>query len=74
MILFFLLANPSLTCGVDVRSFPVAGSIVIFLIGLEMVMGFEFFKSEKDVRAATLVPIAFSTHCRFRNTNYHYIA
>src|SRR5207253_4712488 len=35
------------------------GSIVIFILGLEMVLGLEFFKSEKDIRAATLVPIAF---------------
>jgi len=60
MILFLFIGEPFLNLlGVDVRSFAVAGSIVIFLIGLEMVMGFEFFKSEKDVRAATLVPIAF---------------
>jgi multiple antibiotic resistance protein len=32
---------------------------VIFILGLEMVLGLEFFKSEKDVRAATVVPIAF---------------
>jgi multiple antibiotic resistance protein len=37
----------------------VGGSIVIFILGLEMVLGAEFFKSEKDVRAATIVPIAF---------------
>jgi multiple antibiotic resistance protein len=45
--------------GLDVRSFAVGGSIVIFILGLEMVLGFEFFKSEKDIRAATVVPIAF---------------
>ena len=32
---------------------------MIFILGLEMVLGLEFFKSEKDVRAATVVPIAF---------------
>jgi multiple antibiotic resistance protein len=37
----------------------VGGSIVIFMLGLEMVLGYEFFKSENDVRAATVVPIAF---------------
>lgn len=45
--------------GLDVKSFAVGGSIVIFILGLEMVLGMEFFKSEKDVKAATLVPIAF---------------
>ena len=43
----------------DIKSFAVGGSIVIFILGLEMVLGLEFFKSEKDVKSATLVPIAF---------------
>ena len=33
--------------------------MVIFLVGLEMVLGHEIFKSDKDVKAGTLVPIAF---------------
>jgi len=45
--------------GLDKEAFAVGGSIVIFILGLEMVLGIEFFKSEKDVKAATLVPIAF---------------
>jgi len=28
-------------------------------VGLEMVLGWEFFKSDKDVKAATVVLIAF---------------
>jgi multiple antibiotic resistance protein len=60
MILFLFIGEPFLNLlGLDVHSFAVGGSIVIFIIGLEMVLGMEFFKSEKDVRAATLVPIAF---------------
>ncbi len=45
--------------GVTVSAFAVGGSIVIFLLGLEMVLGHEIFKSEKDARAGTLVPVAF---------------
>lgn len=45
--------------GVDQRSFAVGGSIVIFILGLEMVLGVEFFKSEPDAKASVLVPIAF---------------
>lgn len=45
--------------GVDIHSFAVGGSIVIFLLGLEMVLGLEFFKSEGDVKSGTIVPIAF---------------
>ncbi len=60
MILFLLIGESFLNLlGLDVKSFSVGGSIVIFIIGLEMVLGVEFFKSEKDVRAATVVPIAF---------------
>jgi multiple antibiotic resistance protein len=60
MVLFLFIGEPILSLlGLDVRSFAVGGSIVIFILGLEMVLGMEFFKSEKDVRAATLVPIAF---------------
>jgi len=45
--------------GVDQRSFAVGGSIVIFILGLEMVLGIEFFKSEPDTKASVVVPIAF---------------
>jgi multiple antibiotic resistance protein len=60
MVLFFFIGKPFLNLlGVDIRSFAVAGSIVIFILGLEMVLGIEFFKSEKDAPSGTLVPIAF---------------
>ncbi|MGN6439417.1 MAG: MarC family protein [Agriterribacter sp.] len=60
MIVFLYVGEGFLSIlGLDVRSFAVGGSIVIFILGLEMVLGMEFFKSEKDVKAATLVPIAF---------------
>jgi multiple antibiotic resistance protein len=60
MILFLFIGEAFLNLlGLDVGSFAVGGAIVIFIIGLEMVLGVEFFKSEKDVRAATMVPIAF---------------
>ena len=60
MILFLLIGEPFLNLlGLDVGSLAVGGSIVIFILGLEMVLGMEFFKSETEVRAATVVPIAF---------------
>jgi multiple antibiotic resistance protein len=60
MVLFLYLGEGLLgILGLDIRSFAVGGSIVIFILGLEMVLGLEFFKSEKDVRASTVVPIAF---------------
>ena len=60
MILFLFLGEGFLNLlGLDVGSFAVGGSIVIFILGLEMVLGGEFFICENDVRAATVVPIAF---------------
>jgi multiple antibiotic resistance protein len=60
MILFLFAGKAFLNLlGLDVKSFAVGGSIVIFILGLEMVLGLEFFKSEKDVSAATVIPIAF---------------
>ncbi len=60
MILFLLVGEPFLKLlSVDVHSFAVAGSIVIFVIGLEMILGVEFFKSEKDTKTGSLIPIAF---------------
>jgi multiple antibiotic resistance protein len=60
MILFLFIGEPFLRLmGVTVSSFAVGGSIVIFLLGLEMVLGHEIFKSEKNPRAGTMVPIAF---------------
>jgi multiple antibiotic resistance protein len=60
MVLFFFIGKPLLNIlGVDVRSFAVAGSIVIFILGLEMILGIEFFKSEQNGPTSTVVPIAF---------------
>ncbi len=60
MILFLFMGGTILDIlGLDVKSFAVAGSIVIFILGLEMVLGVEFFKSDDDVKAATIVPLAF---------------
>lgn len=44
--------------GVDVSSFAIAGSFVILLIGMEMVLGIELFKHE-STGSGSVVPIAF---------------
>jgi multiple antibiotic resistance protein len=60
MILFLLVGEKFLqVLGLDVGSFAVGGAIVIFILGLEMVLGIEFFKSEADAKSGTIVPIAF---------------
>jgi len=52
MILFLFLGKPFLQIlGLDVKSFAVGGSIVIFLLGLEMVLGHEIFKGDKNAHS-----------------------
>lgn len=60
MILFLFLGKEFLNIlGLDVQSFAVAGSIVIFIIGLEMVLGHDFFKPDFNPKSGSVVPIAF---------------
>lgn len=44
---------------VDVSSFAVAGSLVIFIISIEMVFGVEIFKLDAPGNSITLVPVVF---------------
>lgn len=60
MIIFLFVGKEFLNLlGLDVKSFAVAGSIVIFILGLEMVLGMEFFKPDKNAKSGSVVPIAF---------------
>ena len=44
---------------VDISSFAVAGSLVIFVMAVEMVLGIEIFHNDGPGGSATLVPIVF---------------
>jgi multiple antibiotic resistance protein len=57
----FLLVGESLLgiFGIDVGSFAVAGSIVLFIIGLEMILGHDFFKSDDSQKGKGVVPLVF---------------
>ena len=44
---------------VDIASFAVAGSIVLFLLALEMILDVEIFKNQGPIKEATLVPLVF---------------
>ncbi len=60
MVLFLFVGQPFLNLlGLDVHSFAVAGSIVIFIIGLEMILGLDFFKQDNNPKSGSVVPIAF---------------
>ncbi|SRR5690606_22982912 len=60
MVLFLFAGAKMLGLfGVDVSSFAVAGSIVIFLLGLEMILGIRIFRDEPESTSSSIVPIAF---------------
>jgi multiple antibiotic resistance protein len=60
MVLFLFVGEPFLhLLGIDKQSFAVAGSIVIFIIGLEMILGLDFFKQDHNPKSGSVVPIAF---------------
>ena len=44
---------------VDIESFAVAGSLIIFLLALEMILDVEIFKTQGPIKEATLVPLVF---------------
>ncbi|MDR0427770.1 MAG: MarC family protein [Dysgonamonadaceae bacterium] len=60
LLAFFFIGEGILRLfGVDVSSFAVAGSIVLFVIGCEMTFGIEIFKMDGPTNNATIVPIIF---------------
>ena len=59
MLLFLFIGEPLLAVfGVDISSFAIAGSIILLLMGLEMVLGIKLFEHESGGSGA-IVPIAF---------------
>lgn len=60
MLGFLFIGTPLLSIfGVDISSFAIAGSFVVFLLGLEMVLGVELFKHESPGKNGAIVPLAF---------------
>jgi len=59
MIAFLFIGEEILNIiGIDVNSFAVAGSFVIFFISLEMVLGISLYRDETP-ETASIIPIAF---------------
>jgi len=59
MIVFLFLGESILNLlGVNVQSFAIAGSLVIFFLALEMILGITLYKEETP-NTASIVPIAF---------------
>ncbi|NJL14278.1 MAG: MarC family protein [Microscillaceae bacterium] len=62
MLLFLFLGESILKLfALDVASFAIAGGLVIFFLGLEMVLGIHIFRNEPglDTRSTSIVPLAF---------------
>ncbi len=61
MLIFLFIGEQLLNIiGIDLHSFALAGSFVVFILGLELISGRNFFKSEKDMGSVgSLVPLAF---------------
>lgn len=70
MITFLFLGESILrVLGIDVRSFAVAGSLILFFIALEMILGVRLFRedlsapgltpAESDNKVYSIVPLAF---------------
>ncbi len=60
ILAFFFFGKTFLNIlGLDISSFAIAGSIVLFILGLEMVLGLEFFKGDTNAKAGSIVPVAF---------------
>jgi multiple antibiotic resistance protein len=45
--------------GININSFAVAGSIVLFIISLEMILGVKIFRDDDISKTAYIVPLAF---------------
>ncbi|MBP7395971.1 Multiple antibiotic resistance protein marC [Flavobacterium sp. 9R] len=59
MIVFLFIGKEFLSLiGIDVHSFAVAGSFVLFFLALEMILGIHLYRDE-EANSASIVPIAF---------------
>ena len=60
IMIVFLFAGEGLLklIGIDVNSFAVAGSFVLFFLALEMILGIRIYRDE-EASSASIVPIAF---------------
>tara|TARA_B100001121_G_scaffold150953_2_gene132067 strand:+ start:1274 stop:1837 length:564 start_codon:yes stop_codon:yes gene_type:complete len=61
MLIFLFIGEEILNLiGIDLKSFSLAGAIIIFLIAIEMILNVELFKpAKKAQKVSEVVPIAF---------------
>lgn len=60
MIIFLFLGESLLgLIGITVSDFAIAGSLVIFFLALEMILGIQLYKEDDNPSTASVVPLAF---------------
>jgi multiple antibiotic resistance protein len=60
MVVFLFLGDELLDLiNLDIASFAIAGSFVIFVIAMEMILGVKFFHEEEVLSSVSIVPLAF---------------
>lgn len=60
MIIFLFLGESILSLiGITVGDFAIAGSLVIFFLALEMILGIQLYKEDDSPSTASVVPLAF---------------
>lgn len=60
MIGFLIIGENILTIfGVEIESFAVAGSFILFAMSLEMILGIQLFRDNATGKTASIVPLAF---------------
>ncbi len=59
MVIFLFVGESILSLiGIDISSFAIAGSFILFFLSLEMILGIKLYKDEAAT-TASIVPIAF---------------
>ena len=60
MITFLFIGQSILKIfSIDISSFSMAGSIILFFFGLEMILNINIFRIDADAESSSIVPLAF---------------
>jgi multiple antibiotic resistance protein len=61
ILILFLFSGEAILklFGVDIQSFAVAGSLIIFVFAMEMILDVELFRNKGPKGASSIVPLAF---------------
>jgi multiple antibiotic resistance protein len=60
LFIFLFLGDSILTVfGINVESFAIAGSFIIFFLAMEMVLNIEIFKQDSSEKKSNIVPLVF---------------